>query len=56
MSHQSSAEEDVDRLWEIVSPMRACMMVTCDSGQYRARPMAPIVRAEENAIYFFLAS
>jgi general stress protein 26 len=45
--------DSVERIWEMVSGMRSCMLVTRDRDLYRARPMGPIVKADENVIYFF---
>lgn len=44
--------KEADKLWDMADDARECMMVDKFSGGMRARPMAPIVKRDENAIWF----
>jgi general stress protein 26 len=50
--HGSAAPEDITRVWELMQQIHTCMLASRDGDKIRARPMGPIAREAENAIYF----
>ncbi len=40
-------------VWEMIEDINICMFITWDGSRQRARPMAPMAKREEHAIYFF---
>jgi len=46
------AENDVDRVWELMKKISICMLASWDGGELHARPMGAYVRREDNAVYF----
>jgi general stress protein 26 len=47
------AAPDIDRIWELMSSIRFCLLTNWDGARLHSRPMSAMVRREENAIYFF---
>jgi general stress protein 26 len=45
-------DKDVERVWTLIKKIGFCMLSTRDGDDIRARPMAPHISREENAIYF----
>ena len=45
-------DQDVQRVWTLMKKIGFCMLSTKDGEDIRARPMAPHISREENAIYF----
>jgi len=46
------ADSDVDRVWELMDKISICMLTTHDGEQIRSRPMAALVRRDDDAVYF----
>src|SRR3954465_292418 len=46
------ADDDSDRVWELMEKISICMLTTHDGERIRSRPMAAFVRRDEGAIYF----
>ncbi len=46
------ADNDIDRVWELMKKIGICMLASWDGRELQARPMGAYVRYEENAIYF----
>jgi len=46
------AASDVDRVWELMDKISVCMLTTHDGEQVRSRPMAAVVRRDDDAVYF----
>jgi general stress protein 26 len=46
------SDNDVERVWSLMNKIGFCMLSTRDGEDIRARPMAPHVSREENAVYF----
>src|SRR5712671_5274292 len=46
------AQSDVDRVWELMGKISICMLTTHDGEQIRSRPMAALVRRDDDAVYF----
>jgi general stress protein 26 len=46
------AENDTDRVWELMKKISICMLATWDGHELHARPMGAYVRREDNAIFF----
>jgi general stress protein 26 len=46
------ADDDKDRVWELMKKITICMLATWDGHELHARPMGAYVRREENAIFF----
>jgi len=45
------ADNEHDRVWELMKKIRICMLTTWTGEKLRSRPMDGRVRREENAIY-----
>jgi general stress protein 26 len=45
-------DNDVERVWTLMKKIGFCMLSTLDGEDIRARPMAPHISREENAVYF----
>ena len=43
---------DSNDIWDEMASRHACMLIDKDGGRLRARPMAPVARAEDHAIWF----
>jgi general stress protein 26 len=46
------SDNDVERVWSLMKKIGFCMLSTRDDEDIRARPMAPHISREENAVYF----
>ena len=46
------ADNDSDRVWELMKKISICMLTTRDGDQLRSRPMGAYVRQEDNTVYF----
>jgi general stress protein 26 len=46
-------EQDVERVWELMKSISFCLLTNWDGHILHSRPMGPVLRHEENAIYFF---
>ena len=46
------ADNDTDRVWELMKKIGICMLASWDGRELQARPMGAYVRREEDAIYF----
>jgi general stress protein 26 len=46
------ADDDSDRVWELMEKISICMLTTHDGERIRSRSMAAFVRRDEGAIYF----
>ncbi len=46
------ADNDTDRVWELMKKISICMLATWDGEELHARPMGAYVRREDNAIFF----
>ena len=46
------ADNDFDRVWELMKKIGICMLASWDGRELQARPMGAYVRHEDNAIYF----
>ena len=46
------AQDDVERVWELMQKITFCMLANWNGEALRARPMAAYLRQGENAIYF----
>lgn len=44
--------EDIAKLWDMISRPTACMVTTIDGGILRSRPMAPYIDKEERLVRF----
>lgn len=49
----AAASAPTDTIWQLITAIGTCMMVTQDAERVRSRPMRGIARPEENAIWFF---
>jgi len=47
-----AGDNDVDRVWDLMSKIGFCMLSTREGDDIRARPMAAHTVREENAVYF----
>ncbi|MGE0046738.1 MAG: pyridoxamine 5'-phosphate oxidase family protein [Hyphomonadaceae bacterium] len=47
-----SNSEASGRVWDLVEKFKTCMFATSTGEMIHARPMAPVARRNENAIYF----
>ena len=47
-----SAQDAIDRIWELAGSIRICMFVTWDGERQRVRPLAAMPERDEHAIYF----
>jgi len=45
-------DSDIERVWTLMKKIAFCMLSTRDGDDIRARPMAPHISREENAVYF----
>ncbi|GGF64471.1 general stress protein [Azorhizobium oxalatiphilum] len=45
-------EMSIHDIWQEMADRHACMLIDQDGGRLRARPMAPVAREEEGAIWF----
>ncbi len=43
---------DINDIWAEMADRHTCMLVDHDAGRLRARPMAPVARQEDDAIWF----
>jgi general stress protein 26 len=46
------ADNDFDRVWELMKKIGICMLASWDGRELQARPMGAYVRHEDDAIYF----
>lgn len=46
------ADNEIDRVWELMAKMPICMLTTWDGNDLHSRPMDARPRREENQIYF----
>lgn len=46
------ADNDLDRVWELMEKISICMLANWNGRELHARPMGAYLRHEENAIYF----
>jgi len=46
------ADNDSDRVWELMKKIGICMLATWDGSELHARPMGAYVRREDDAIFF----
>lgn len=47
------AQNDLDRVWELMKSISFCMLSNWDGERIHSRPMGAFVRPEDGAIYFF---
>ena len=47
------AQTDLEKVWELMTSISFCMLSNWDGEKIHSRPMGAVVRAEENAVYFF---
>ena len=45
------AENDVERVWELIASIWICMLSTWNGNRLHSRPMGAFVRRNENAVY-----
>ena len=43
---------DIQDVWQEMARRHSCMLVDLDGGRLRARPMAPVAKPEDGAIWF----
>lgn len=46
------ADNDIERVWELIEKMPICMLTTWDGKELHSRPMDARARRNENQIYF----
>jgi general stress protein 26 len=46
------AADSSERAWDLMDKISTCMLLTMAAGEVHARPMAGMVRREEDAVYF----
>jgi general stress protein 26 len=49
---ETDTEANRDAIWAHARSIGICMMVTRDGGSLRARPMTPVFRTGQNAVWF----
>src|SRR5438876_4192506 len=47
------ADNEVNRVWDLMEAVGLCMLSTWDGVKIHSRPMGAFVRRDEGAIYFF---
>ena len=48
----ATADNDADRVWQLMQQISICMLTTHDGEKIRSRPMGAYARQEDDAIYF----